>query len=151
MTQDPLVICAAITGGGPPRANTPHHPVTPDAIAEEALACWRAGAAIVHCHARLDDGTPTNDVAVYRDLLVRIRHRGCEAIVNFSAGDNGGRSSHEERLQVIESGADIVSLGGGSFNVGARSYDNPPAWRKEMAVRMRARAVTPEFEVFDLG
>jgi 3-keto-5-aminohexanoate cleavage enzyme len=147
----PLVICAAITGGGPPKANTPHQPVTPQAIADEALACWRSGAAIVHCHARLDDGTPTNSVDAYRDLLARIRDRGCEALINFSAGDNGGRSGHEERLAVIESGADIVSLGGGSFNIGMRVYDNPPLWRKEMATRMAARGVTPEFELFDLG
>ena len=151
MQQEPLVICAAITGGAPARANTPHHPVSPKAIADEALACWRAGAAIVHCHARLEDGTPTNDLMAYRDLLARIRDTGCEAIVNFSAGDNGGRSGHEERLAVIESGADVVSLGGGSFNLGARAYDNPPAWRREMATRMKARGVTPEFELFDLG
>lgn len=151
MQQDPLVICAAITGGGPPKANTPHQPITPQAIADEALDCWRAGASIIHCHARLEDGTPTNHLDAYRDLLARIRDRGCEAIINFSAGDNGGRSSHEERLSVIASGADIVSLGGGSFNLGMRVYDNPPAWRKEMAARMAALGVTPEFELFDLG
>jgi len=149
--MEPLVICAAITGGGPPRANTPHHPVTPQAIADEACAAWRAGAAIVHCHARRDDGIATNDASVYRDLLARIRDAGCEAIINFSAGDNGGRSGHEERLAVIDTGADIVSLGGGSFNLGARAYDNPPAWRREMATLMKARGVTPEFELFDLG
>ncbi len=149
--QEPLVICAALTGGGQPQNTTPHLPITPAAIAAEALACWRAGAAIVHCHARLDDGTPTNDVQVYRDLLARIRDTGCEAVINFSAGDNGGRSDHAERLAVIDSGADIVSLGGGSFNLGARAYDNPPAWRRDMATRMLARGVTPEFELFDAG
>jgi 3-keto-5-aminohexanoate cleavage enzyme len=149
--SEPLTICAAITGGGPARASTPHHPASPQAIADEALACWKAGAAIVHCHARLEDGTPTNRLDAYRDLLARIRDRGCEAIVNFSAGDNGGTSGHQERLAVIESGADVVSLGGGSFNIGGRAYDNPPAWRREMASRMKERGVTPEFELFDLG
>ncbi|MEO8387994.1 3-keto-5-aminohexanoate cleavage protein [Polaromonas sp.] len=149
--MEPLVICAALTGGGPPHANTPHHPVTPQAIADEALAAWRAGAAIVHCHARLEDGTATNDPAVYRDLFARIRDTGCEAIINFSAGDNGGRSSHVQRLSVIDTGAEIVSLGGGSFNIGARTYDNSPAFRLEMATRMRACGVTPEFELFDMG
>lgn len=149
--MNPLIICAALTGGGPPRANTAHHPVSPQAIAVEALAAWRAGAAIVHCHARRGDGTATNDAAAYRDLLARIRDTGCEAIVNFSGGDNGGQSSHEERLQVIETGAEIVSLGGGSFNLGERAYDNAPAFRREMAKRMQFLGVTPEFELFDLG
>lgn len=148
---EPLVICAAITGGGPARAQTPHHPVTPQAIADEACAAWRAGAAIVHCHARREDGTATNELSAYRDLIARIRDTGCGAVINFSAGDNGGRSPHEERLAVIDAGADIVSLGGGSFNLGARAYDNAPAFRREMALRMKARGVTPEFELFDLG
>jgi 3-keto-5-aminohexanoate cleavage enzyme len=149
--MDPLVICAAITGGGPARAHTPHHPVSPQAVANEAFSAWRAGAAIVHCHARREDGSATNEAVVYRDLLARIRDTGCEAIVNFSAGDNGGRSSHEERLGVIDTGAEVVSLGGGSFNLGERTYDNSPAFRREMAARMRQRGVTPEFELFDLG
>jgi 3-keto-5-aminohexanoate cleavage enzyme len=151
MDTEALVICAALTGGGPARGATPYHPVTPQAIADEALAAWKAGAAIVHCHARREDGTPTNDASAYRDLLARIRDTGCEAVVNFSAGDNGGRSAHEERLGVIDTGADIVSLGGGSFNIGSRSYDNAPGFRREMALRMRDRGVTPEFELFDLG
>jgi len=149
--MEKLVICAAITGGGPPRRHSPFQPVTPREIAAEALAAWKEGAAIVHCHARTDDGMPTNDVHVYRDLLARIRDSGCEAVVNFSAGDNGGRSSHEERLRVVDSGAEIVSLGGGSFNAGERLYDNAPGFRREMALRMRATGVVPEVELFDMG
>lgn len=149
--ETPLVVCAALTGGGRARAHTPHHPVTPQAIAREALAAWRAGAAVVHCHARLEDGTPTNDARAYRDLLARIRDAGCEAVVNFSAGDNGGLSAHAERLAVVDTGAEVVSLGGGSFNLGGRLYDNAPDWRRAMALRMRATGVTPEFELFDLG
>ncbi|MEO8387986.1 3-keto-5-aminohexanoate cleavage protein [Polaromonas sp.] len=147
--MESLVICAAITGGGP--AKSPHHPRTPKEIAYAALHAWQAGAAMVHCHARLEDGTPTNAPHVYADLLARIKDLGCEAIINFSAGDNGGRSNHEERLSVINTGADIVSLGGGSFNIGTRLYDNSPEFRREMATRMNAAGVTPEFELFDLG
>ena len=149
--MEPLIICAALTGGSAPKAHTPHQPVTPQAIAKEALESWRAGAAVVHCHARHADGTPTNDTQAYRDLLARIRDMGCEAIVNFSAGDNGGRSTHAERLGVIDTGAQIVSLGGGSFNLGGRMYDNSPDFRREMATRMLRCGVTPEFELFDLG
>lgn len=146
-----LIITAAITGSGPPRSQTPHHPVTADAIAREAHDAWRAGAAIVHCHARREDGTPTNDPVVYADLLARIRVLGCEAIINFSGGDNGGRSNHAERLGVIVTGAEIVSLGGGSFNLGERLYDNSPSFRQQMALTMRASGVTPELEIFDVG
>lgn len=149
--MEPLVICAAITGGCPPEGRSAGHPLTPKAIAEEALRAWQAGAAVVHCHARLEDGTPTNDAGAYRDLLARIRDRGCKAVINFSAGDNGGLSNDEERLSVVGTGADIVSLGGGSFNIGNRVYANAPAFRLRMAQAMRAAGVVPEFELFDLG
>src|SRR5690606_4292495 len=101
---------------------------------------------IVHCHARREDGTPTNDAQEYRDLLARIRDIGCEAIVNFSAGDNGGLSDHVQRLGVIGAGAEIVSLGGGSFNLAGRTYDNSPSFRRDMATQMLKCGVIPEFE-----
>ena len=34
--MQPLIICAAVTGGAPARSKTPHHPVTPQAVADDA-------------------------------------------------------------------------------------------------------------------
>lgn len=45
-----MVIEAAINGVTP-KARQPHVPITPDEVAADALACFRAGAAIVHNHA----------------------------------------------------------------------------------------------------
>ncbi|WP_163566511.1 3-keto-5-aminohexanoate cleavage protein, partial [Klebsiella pneumoniae] len=42
----PLIITAALTGGGPRKG--PAHPVTPEAVVADAVAAWRIGAAIVH-------------------------------------------------------------------------------------------------------
>src|SRR5450432_1209499 len=94
----PLIICAAVTGGAPAKAKTPHHPTTPREVVDSAVACWRAGASVIHYHARLEDGSTTMDVDAYRDIADRIRATGCDAILNLSAGDNGGRANHEQRL-----------------------------------------------------
>jgi uncharacterized protein (DUF849 family) len=115
-----LIIVAAVTGGGPPKARTPHQPVTPGEIVAEALAAWRAGAAMLHLHARTEHGEATTDPAVYRHLCGAIRAAGCDAILNISAGDDGGRASHGQRLAVLDGGAEIVSLGSGSFNLAER-------------------------------
>lgn len=147
----PLIICAAIVGGKPERGENPNRPVTCDQIAASAVDAWRAGAAMLHLHARDGQGTPTNDAHAYRELAQRIRAAGCDAILNFSAGDNAGRSDHAERLAVVDAGAEVVSLGAGSFNCSNRLYDNPPAFRRSMAQRMRLAGVKPEFEVFDTG
>jgi 3-keto-5-aminohexanoate cleavage enzyme len=147
----PVIICAAVTGGAPAKSKTPHHPVTSKTVVEAAVACWRAGAAMVHVHARREDGTTTMDLEAYREIVDGITASGCDAIINLSAGDNGGRASHAERLRVADSGVEMVSLDAGSFNMGNRLYDNSPGYLREMATRMLARHVTPEIEIFDIG
>jgi 3-keto-5-aminohexanoate cleavage enzyme len=147
----PLIICAAVTGGAPAKSKTPHHPVTPEAVIDEAVACWRAGAAMVHVHARLRDGTTTTEVGAYREIVDGIAAAGCDAIINLSAGDNGGQASHAERLRVADVGVEMVSLDAGSFNMGNRLYDNSPSYLREMASRMVARNIAPEIEIFDIG
>jgi 3-keto-5-aminohexanoate cleavage enzyme len=147
----PLIICAAVTGGAPAKSKTPHHPVTPDAVVDAAVACWRAGAAMVHVHARLKDGTTSTEVGAYKAIVDGIKAAGCDAIINLSAGDNGGRASHSERLRVADVDVEMVSLDAGSFNMGNRLYDNSPGYLREMAALMVARNIAPEIEIFDIG
>ena len=149
--MQPLIICAAVTGGAPARAKTPHHPVTPGAVAESAVACWRAGAAIVHIHARRADETTSSDVEAYRDTVTRIRAAGCDAIISLSAGDDGGRADHAQRVRVVDVGEELVSLDLGPLNLGARMYDNRPSYLREIAKRMQEHRVKPEIDVLDSG
>ncbi len=149
--MQPLIICAAVTGGAPARSKTPHHPVTPDQVAADAVACWRAGAAIVHIHARLADESTSSEIAAYRDTVDRIRAAGCDAILSLSAGDDGGRADHAQRLRVAEAGEELVSLDLGPINLGSRLYDNRPAYLREMAQRMLKLGVKPEIDVLDSG
>ena len=149
--MQPLIITAAVTGGGPARANTPHRPVTPQAVADAAVACWRAGAAIVHIHARHEDESTSSDVAAYRNAVDRIRAAGCDVVLSLSAGDDGGKSNHEQRWAVLEAGEELASLDLGPINLGGRLYDNRPSYLREMAKRMLERGVKPEIDVFDSG
>jgi uncharacterized protein (DUF849 family) len=90
----PLVIQCAITGSiDPDPERRPNLPATPEAIVAEALAAWRAGAAVLHLHAREEDGTPTQDREAYRALVDALRDAGCAAIVNLSCGSAGGARS----------------------------------------------------------
>jgi 3-keto-5-aminohexanoate cleavage enzyme len=148
---DPLIICAAIIGAKPDRGINPARPIYPDEIVDSAVEAWRAGAAILHLHARDSDGSPTNCVDAYRSMASKIRSSGCDAIFNFSSGDNGGRSPHPERLKVVAAGSEIVSLSGGSFNSGKRLYDNSPQYQRELARLMQGAGVKPEVEIFDTG
>jgi len=148
---EPLIITAAVTGGGPARAHTPYHPVTPQAVADAAVDCWRAGAAIVHIHARHEDESTSSDAAAYRNIVERIRAAGCDVVLSLSAGDDGGKSNHEQRWAVLEATEELASLDMGPMNRGQRMYDNRPSYLREMAKRMLERRVKPEIDVFDTG
>ena len=147
----PLIICAAVTGGAPPKSKTPHHPVTPQEVADEALACWRAGAAMIHIHARRDDGSTIMDVKAYRNIIDRVLAKGCDAIINVSAGDDGGKANHEMRWSIADCGVEMVSLDVGPINIGSRVYDNSPAYLEKMSRLMKERRIKPEIELFDVG
>ena len=68
-----LVILAAVNGGAQMSRDGAEVPVSPAEIAEAAHECYRAGASVVHIHARAPDGGPTTDVAVFSEIINRIR------------------------------------------------------------------------------
>ena len=93
----------------------------------------------------------TMDAAVYSALARQIRAAGCDALLDFSAGDDGGRATHVERLAVPSAGAEIVTYSGGSFNLGSRLYDNRPEYLKALSKELVAQRARPEVEVFNSG
>lgn len=149
--NQPLVICAAITGGGSPKKRSPIHPVSHEEIVREAVACGEAGATIVHLHARDENGQATMSVPAYKALAADIRAAASNVILNFSAGDNGGRATHADRVAVVGAGAEMVSFGAGSFNTSNRLYDNGPKFIDAMLGQLKAKQVLPEIEIFDVG
>jgi uncharacterized protein (DUF849 family) len=97
---------------------SPHLPVTPDQIAESAIAAAQAGAAIVHLHARDPaTGRPTQDPNVYRQFLPKI-FEGCGAIINITTGGSPTLSLAERLAPAAEFRPEIASLNMGSMNFG---------------------------------
>lgn len=97
---DPLIIQCAVTGSASPDPERhPNLPLTPEPIVDAAIGAWRAGAAVIHLHAREPDGTPTEGVSAFATLVDGLRNAGCDAVVNLSCGTAGGRASRDERLR----------------------------------------------------
>lgn len=148
----PVVITAAITGSITSREQTPHIPTSADEIVDAAVTSWKAGAAIIHLHARDESGTPTQDTAAYATLVDRIVGSGCDAILNLSTGSAGGRAELAERVGCVELKPEMATLDCGSMNFGdERVFSNPFTFLRSTAARMRELAVIPEIEVFDAG
>ena len=148
----PLVIQCAITGSiDPDPERRPNLPATPDAIVAEALAAWRAGAAVLHLHAREPDGTPTQDREAYRGLVEALQDAGCEAIVNLSCGSAGGRAVRDERLGPLELRPEMASFDCGSINFREQLFEGDLPFLRRMAQKFREHDVRPEVECFDTG
>lgn len=171
MNRSVIVTCA-VTGSGDSTGRSPEVPVTPTEIAASALDAASAGAAIVHCHVRdLETGRGARTVALYEEVVERIRAEDTEVIVNLTAGMGGDLNVGPdddpmawqpgtdlvgglERLAHVEAiGPDICSMDCGSLNFGDHNevYVSTPAMLRIMAEKVRELGVRPELEIFDTG
>ncbi|HKK97953.1 MAG TPA: 3-keto-5-aminohexanoate cleavage protein, partial [Marivita sp.] len=57
----PCILCCAITGSVPRKANNPALPISVNEQIESSHAAVEAGATIIHAHVRNDDETPSSD------------------------------------------------------------------------------------------
>ena len=148
MTQ-PCIICVAITGSVPTKADNPAVPVTVEEQIESTQAAFEAGAAIAHCHVRDDAGLPCSDPDRFERLGEGIRKHCPGMIVQFSTGGRSGAGS--ERGGMLPLRPDMASLSVGSNNFPTRVYENPPDLVAWLASEMQTYQVTPEIEAFDLS
>ena len=113
-----VIITCAVTGSIHTPTMSPHLPITPDEIAQQAIDAAEAGAAILHLHARdPKDGKPTPDPAVFMQFLPRIK-QACDAVINITTG-GGHNMTVEDRLAApMKASPEMCSLNMGSMNFG---------------------------------
>src|SRR6266571_164416 len=123
MAHTPAVLTAAICGAETTRAQTPYLPITADELTAEAEKCAAAGASVIQLHVRKDDGTPTQDRALF-DKAIRAIPACCDVIVQTSTGGAVGMSA-DERAQPLECNPEMATLNAGSLNFGDDVFLNP--------------------------
>jgi uncharacterized protein (DUF849 family) len=127
-----VIVSCALTGGVHTPTMSPALPVSPDMLAEQGVAAAKAGAAILHVHARdPGDGRPTPDPAAYMAFLPRIKD-GCEAIINVTTG-GGLHMTVDERLTAPATlRPEMCSLNMGSMNFAVHPLaDRYDSWKYE--------------------
>jgi 3-keto-5-aminohexanoate cleavage enzyme len=147
---EPVIITAAVVGAEVMRAQNPAVPYAPAEIAAAAVAAGRAGAAVVHLHARWPDGRPSQEPAHFREIIDRIRQAGSDVVVQCSTGGAVGMSL-EERLGSLVEGAEMGTLNLGTMNFGDGVFVNARPDVVRVARRLRERGLVPECEVYDAG
>ncbi len=163
------IVSCALTGNITRPDQHPGLPITPQQIAEAALAAAAAGAAIVHVHVR-DPKTAKGsmELSLYAETVERIREKNETVIINLTTGE-GGRfvpsdddprvaaagstlCSPERRIKHVEKiKPEICTLDFNTMWSGSAAVINSPRNLEIMARRIYAAGVKPEIEVFDSG
>jgi uncharacterized protein (DUF849 family) len=157
---DLCVVTCAVTGVLANRRQCPDIPYTPAEIAEECRRAHDAGAAVVHIHARNDDGSPTFSPAVFAEIKAEVRRR-CPILLNFSTGTILEDVS-DQCTYIRESRPEIAALNMGTMNYSKYSrarkrfdfdmvFPNTYAKIEKLLSAMNEAGAKPELECFDTG
>jgi uncharacterized protein (DUF849 family) len=171
MNREVFITCA-LTGSGGTQDKSPHVPRSPKEIADSAILAAKAGAAVVHAHVRdPETGTPSRNLAYYREVTDRIRDSETDVVLNLTAGMGGDMifggtenplplgngtdmAGAEERVaHVAECLPEICTLDCGTMNFAEADYvmTNTPGMLQAMGRMMTDLGVKPEIEAFDTG
>ena len=145
----PCIICVAITGSVPTKADNPAVPISISEQVESTQAAFEAGATICHAHVRNPDQTTTSDPDKFAALKEGLEKHCPGMIIQFSTGGRSGAG--QARGGMLPLRPDMASLSVGSNNFPTRVYENPPDLVDWLAAEMVKYDVKPEIEAFDLS
>jgi uncharacterized protein (DUF849 family) len=159
----PLIISACLCGAGTKKDQAPTVPYTPEEISDQAIACAKAGAAIVHVHVREDKEVNGKMEIGYKSMslekftetteLIRkkSKEQGVDVCINLTT--SGGEYEDYKRLQHLgKLLPEMCSFDPNTLNW-ANSYifENSPRFLNQLAQEVVKYNIKPEFEVFDTG
>ena len=147
--KKPCILCVAITGSLPTKADNPAVPISLQEQIESTQSAFEAGATIAHCHVRNQDQTPSSDPEKFAALLEGLKEHCPGMVIQFSTGGRSGAGT--DRGRMLPLAPDMASLSVGSNNFPTRVYENPPDLVNWLASEMKRYRVTPEVEAFDLS
>jgi uncharacterized protein (DUF849 family) len=158
-----IMIQVCLCGAGTKKAQAPTVPYTADELAEQIVACAKAGASIAHIHVREDKmvngemqiGYKSMSLQKFTEAVEKTRalckKEGVDIIINLTT--SGGEYEDVKRLQHL--GAlkpEMCSFDPNTINW-ANSYifENSPRFLNLLSQEVVKQDVKPEFEVFDTG
>ncbi|MEN8245537.1 MAG: 3-keto-5-aminohexanoate cleavage protein [Thermodesulfobacteriota bacterium] len=169
------VITAALTGAIHTPTMSPHLPITPEQLIDEAVAAHAAGAAVVHLHVRdPESGMPNADQDLFKQIAVEVKKQ-CDVILCTTTGGALGEPV-EKRVKVASTlKPELASLNAGSLNFALfHVLDKIKEWKydwekqylgftedfifpntfktmREFLEIFNQVGTKPEFEIYDVG
>ncbi|HXD74096.1 MAG TPA: 3-keto-5-aminohexanoate cleavage protein [Vicinamibacterales bacterium] len=127
-----MIVTCAVTGAIHTPTMSPYLPITAGQIADAAIGAAKAGAAIVHLHARDPrDGRPKQDPKLFTEFLPAIR-AACDVVVNITTGGSQTMTVEERMQPALQLRPELASLNMGTMNFGL--YEMLPrqkSWQHE--------------------
>lgn len=118
MSQAPVIITCAVTGGIHTPTMSSALPVTPEEIIADSLGAVEAGAAILHLHARNpEDGRPEQTAEAFMRFLPRLK-QSTDAVINLTTGGSPHMALAERVAPAATLHPELASLNMGSMNFG---------------------------------
>jgi uncharacterized protein (DUF849 family) len=115
---DKVIISCAVTGSIHVPSLSPYLPITPDQIAQEAIAAAKAGASSVHIHARdPKTGKPTMDLDLFQEICQEINQKS-DVIICITTGGAPTMTPEERMVAVKKFKPELASINMGSINFG---------------------------------
>jgi len=148
-----VIITCALTGGIHGKEANQNLPEQPDEIVAQGIAAWRAGAAILHVHARNPDGSNSMARSIYGELHQRLCAE-TDAVIQLTTGGSPLLPVNE-RLTTVLLNPEMCSLNMGLLNFFIRGqrvfFSNHREDIERFAREMRRRGVKPELEVYNIA
>jgi 3-keto-5-aminohexanoate cleavage enzyme len=162
LSDDKVIITAAITGGVHGKESNPNIPTTPEEQALAALDCYNAGASVLHLHVRGEDGMNTPDLSYY-NKAVRLIGEQCPIVRQIGNGIgarldenlNIVNATLEQRLNLfnIDPEPEMHTINAGTFEFRTRFggilFDNPMSFNEQYITQCREKGFGIEIEVYD--
>lgn len=147
----------------------PHVPYTPEEITADAIACRKAGAAVLHFHARKPNGRPEHATEAYARTVRAVR-LSSDILVHPTLGDVTLDAGPEKRLEHIVAmmqdpatgphfapadmgslNVDVYNPQGRRFETHERVYKNSTGTLTYLCETMKRVGVKPYLSCWNIG
>ena len=147
-----VIITASLNGAFVTKDMNPNVPEQPSEIADAALDCYNAGAAIVHIHARDEQGKPTGTKEKFEEIKNAVRQKCAGIIIQFSTG-GGANIPLEERVKCLDALPEMASLNMGTLMRQSGAFAGVPFSNMTKDIEVWAKKMTdleikPELECY---
>ncbi|MCM8711200.1 3-keto-5-aminohexanoate cleavage protein [Clostridium sp. SYSU_GA19001] len=149
--ENKVILTVATTGAWPSKQDTPYIPLTPEEIADEIYACYKAGASVAHIHVRDDEGKASMSFEKFEKTVKLVRER-CDIVINLTTSGGIGLTDEIRMKPFIELKPELASYDCGTMNwMHSTVFENSPKFLEKLGLAMQENNVKPEIEIFDAG